>query len=89
MGYTPFYLVMGQHPWKGEVRWMDLRYKSVREKLQELRKVRAEASQVLLENAEQRKKVHDRWARPAHDYRRPSSPGGHEYSNGLTLVKAG
>jgi hypothetical protein len=41
-GYTPFYLVTGQHPWKGEVGWMDSRYESMREKLQELRKVKAE-----------------------------------------------
>jgi hypothetical protein len=67
-GYTPFYLVTGQHPWKGEVGWMDSRYESVRERLQELRKVRAEASQSLLENTEHMKKAHDRRARPAHDY---------------------
>jgi hypothetical protein len=40
----------------------------MKEKLQELRKVRVEASQALLENAEQMKKAHNRWARPAHNY---------------------
>jgi hypothetical protein len=67
-GYTPFYLVTGQHPWKGEVGQTDSRYESVNEKLQELRKVRAEAASSLLENAERMKKAHDHWARPTHDY---------------------
>jgi hypothetical protein len=66
--YALFYLVMGQHLWKGEVGQTDSRYESMREKLQELRKVRAEASQLLLENTEHMKKVHNRWARPSHDY---------------------
>jgi hypothetical protein len=67
-GYTPFYLVTGQHPWKGEAGRADSRYESVNERLQELRKVRAEAATSLLENAERMKKAHDRQARPAHDY---------------------
>jgi hypothetical protein len=67
-GYTPFYLVTGQHPWKGEAGQMDPRYESMREKLQDLRKVRAEASTSLLKNAEHMKRVHDHWVRPAHDY---------------------
>jgi hypothetical protein len=67
-GYTPFYLVTGQHPWKGEAGQINSRYKSMREKLQELRKVRAEASQSLLEDTEHMKKVHDRQAQPTHDY---------------------
>jgi hypothetical protein len=67
-GYTPFYLVTGQHPWKGEAGCTDSRYESVNEKLQELRKVSAEASSLLLENAEHMKKAHDHRARPAYDY---------------------
>jgi hypothetical protein len=67
-GYTPFYLVTGQHPWKGQAGWVDSRYESVNERLQELRKVRAEAAISLLENAGRMKKAHDRQARPAHDY---------------------
>jgi hypothetical protein len=67
-GYTPFYLVTGQHPWKGEVGRVDSRYESVNERLQELRKVRVEAATSLLENAECMKKAHDRRARPAHNY---------------------
>jgi hypothetical protein len=67
-GYTPFYLVTGQHPWKGEAGQVDSRYKSMNEKLQKLREVRAEASNSLLENADRMKKAHDHRARPAHDY---------------------
>jgi transposase InsO family protein len=77
-GYTPFYLVTEQHPWKGEAGWMDSRYESVREKLQELKRVRVEASRLLLENAEHMKKAHDCQARPTHDY----APGD------LVLLKA-
>jgi hypothetical protein len=67
-GYTPFYLVTGQHPWKGEVGQMNSRYESVNKKLQELKRVRAEASNSLLENVEHMKKAHDRQARPTHNY---------------------
>jgi hypothetical protein len=47
---------------------MDSRYESMNKKLQELRKVRTEASNSLLENAERMKKAHDHQARPAHNY---------------------
>jgi transposase InsO family protein len=63
-GYTPFYLVTGQHPWKGEAGRADSRYESMNERLQELRKVRVEAATSLLENAECMKKAHDHQARP-------------------------